>query len=206
MLTDRYSLCTGFTFDPARKASQQGDILVVDETHPDAYYFREGSFAVVKPEAVASVIEVKTTLNRQRFREALKALHSFRELAPNPALLTTFVFAFKAPKFQPARMHDWYLRANLPDSLSSYPSAIFALNAGLLTLRQVPDSGLAHFVVLGDTGRGPRLKCLSVFLQTIRKSILSHAGNKTNPFDLAVLDDLSWSQEYLKLGVGVCRP
>lgn len=137
LLPDRYSLRTGFAFDPVKKASQQGDILVIDETHPDAYYFREGSFVVARPESVACVIEIKTTLNRQRFSEAFKALHSFHEIAPTPAQPTTFVFAFKAPAFQPARMNDWYLGTNLQDSLPSYPFAIFALNAGLLTLREV---------------------------------------------------------------------
>jgi len=202
VLSDRYSLRTGFAFDPSKKASQQGDILVVDETHPDAYYFREGNFAVVNPEALACVIEVKTSLDRKRFTEALKALHSFREITSNASHPITFLFAFKAPAFAPQRLSDWYSRANLPDSLLSYPMAIFALNAGLLMLREVPGSGHAHFVVLGDTQQGPKLKCLSVFLQTIRKSVLTHAKHENNPFNTAALNGLSWSKEYLKLGVG----
>jgi len=52
MLPSRFHLRTGFVYTAEKGASQQGDILIVDENDPDAYYFREGNFVVANPRAV----------------------------------------------------------------------------------------------------------------------------------------------------------
>jgi hypothetical protein len=62
MLPARFQLRTGFAFTRQKGASQQGDILSVDENDPAAYHFREGNFSVVAPEAIVCAIEVKTQL------------------------------------------------------------------------------------------------------------------------------------------------
>jgi len=65
ILPERFGLRTGFAFSAKLGASQQGDILVIDENHPGAYHFREGEFAVVLPDAIVAVIEVKTKLTKR---------------------------------------------------------------------------------------------------------------------------------------------
>src|SRR5262245_19928771 len=78
MLPDRFSLRSGFVFHQDNGASQQGDILIVDESHPAAYFFREGNFGVVDQEALACVFEVKTRLTSAVFKQAVEALASYQ--------------------------------------------------------------------------------------------------------------------------------
>ena len=203
MLPDRFTLRTGFVFHPDRGASQQGDILIVDEYYPGAYFFREGDFAVVAEEALVCVIEVKTNLNGREFRKSLQGLYSFQKVTANPHHPLTLLFAYKSSSFTPAVLESWYKSVELPDQLLSYPFAIYALNRGLLYLRHPSDTEWGHCVSLGEESRGPKLKALSVFLGIIRKALLSHGQVDSNPFAHAQLDGLSWSHQFLKFGSGI---
>lgn len=78
-LSKRYSVKTGFIYKDG-KHSKQIDILIIDESSPAAYYFQEGEFAVVMPEAVVAFIEVKTTLNTDSFPEAIRNIVSAKQL------------------------------------------------------------------------------------------------------------------------------
>jgi hypothetical protein len=202
MLPDRFTLRTGFAFHPDRGASQQGDILIVDEYYPGAYFFREGDFAVVAEEALVCVIEVKTSLNGREFRKSLQGLYSFQKATAKPHPFT-LLFAYKSSSFKPAVLESWYKSVKLPDQLLSYPLAIYALNRGLLCLRHPSDTEWGHCVSLGEESRGPKLKTLSVFLSIIRKALLSHGQVDSNPFVQAQLDGLSWSRQFLKFGSGI---
>lgn len=203
MLPDRFSLRTGFVFHPERGPSQQGDILIIDEYHPNAYFFREGDFAVVAEEALACVIEVKTRLNKTSFAEALKGLYSFQQSTAKPNHPVTLLFAYESSSFSPAVLDSWYQSISLPDEVLSYPFAVYALNRGLLFLRKPSDTEWGHCVSCGEEGRGPKLKTLSVFLQTIRKAILYKGRVESNPFNLALGEDLVVSPQLLRFGSGV---
>jgi len=203
MLPDRFSLRTGFVFHPERGPSQQGEILIIDEYHPNAYFFREGDFAVVAEEALACVIEVKTRLNKTSFADAIKGLYSFQQATAKSNHLVTLLFAYESSSFKYTVLDSWYQSICLPDEVLSYPIAVYALNRGLLLLRKPSDTEWGHCVSLGEEARGPKLKTLSVFLQTIRKAILSKAGVKSNPFKLAQFEDLAVSQQLLRFGSGV---
>jgi len=193
MLPSRFALRTGFAFDETHGASQQGDILVVDENYPGAYYFREGEFAIVAPEALICVIEVKTTLSKKTFSEGMDALHSFRRMAPSKAHPVTFLFAYEGSPFTPAVLTSWYATLDIPDLIRNYPWAIFTLSRGLVLLRRVSDSERGHCLVLGENNAETRVKLLAVFLQTVRKVLLLHSKIQTSAFSQTQLDGLTWS-------------
>lgn len=206
MLPDRFSLRTGFVFHPERGPSQQGDILIIDEYHPNAYFFREGDFAVVAEEALACVIEVKTRLNKTSFAKAINGLYSFQQATAKPNHPVTLLFAYESYSFKPTVLDSWYQSISLPDEVLNYPYAIYALNRGLLLLRKPSDTKWGHCVSSGEEARGPKVKTLSVFLQIIRKAILSKAGDTSNPFNLALGEGLDVSKLLLRFGFGVHDP
>jgi hypothetical protein len=203
MLPDRFSLRTGFVFHPDNGASQQGDILIVDEMEAGAYYFREGNFAVVDQAALVCVIEVKASLDQSSFKKALEGLASYQRVTAKPHHPVTALFAFHSASFTPARLGDWYKSIKIPDEIPYYPWGIYALNRGLISLRYPSSSEWGHYVPVGEAKRGPKVKSLSLFLQTIRKAVLSRAGSKDNPFTLAMLDGLSWSAQFFRFGSGM---
>jgi hypothetical protein len=209
MLPDRFSLRTGFVYDPTRKGSQQGDILVVDENEPGAYFFREGDFAIVSAKALVCVIEVKTGLSKTKFREAVDALYSFRKVGGNPSHPIIFIFAYEAPPFKQRTLASWYKASRVPDEINNYPWAIFALNRGIIILRSPGKSPSreewGHLICDGMDSHGIKLKSLSLFLQMLRKVLLLHGNSFENPFDgLPIGDeDIPWSAPTLRFGAGV---
>src|SRR3989338_6665288 len=71
-LSKRFSVKKGFIYASQDKVSKQIDLIVIDENSPAAYIFQEGDFAIVIPQAVVAVMEVKTTLNAPNFDQALE--------------------------------------------------------------------------------------------------------------------------------------
>lgn len=201
MLPSRFQLRTGFAFNAASGASQQGDILVVDETHPDAYYFKEGNFAVVSPDALVCAIEVKTKLTKRDFSESITALHSFPKVAKK-RVPVTFLFAYESPPFTPDRLAKWYEAIDcVPDDLRNYPWGIFALNQGLIIIRHHSETVWGHVPIEGEH-KGPKLRSLSLFLQIIRKTLLLHSGVAANPFENALVDGLTYGGFRYRYGPG----
>lgn len=200
MLPTRFQLRTGFSYTKAGGASQQGDILIVDENHPGAYHFREGNFAIVSPEALVCVIEVKTRLNTKTFSESLTNLHSFSS-ASTSRQPKTFLFAYESTPFTPKNLTSWYESVrHIPDEIRNYPFAIYALNQGIIILRKSANADWGHVPIEGESVRGAKLKSLSLFLQTIRKVLLLHSQVTTNPFENAQMDGLRYSQYLCRYG------
>ena len=203
-LSNRFSLRTGFAYLSDQKVSNQGDLLIIDESDPCPYLFRQADFAVVHPRALACVIEVKTKLRKRDFLSAVKNLHSFKRVSTNSNFPVTMVFAFEGLKMTLSTLDKWYKDVTIDDELSNYPQIIFCLNQGTLVLR--PSSGSrphGHYFVRGENEEQAKSKGLSLFLQTVRKAIEKKAGMDTNPFEDAVLDGLNWSQQGLRFRVGV---
>lgn len=194
MLSDRFSLRHGFAYDANLGASFQGDILIVDEHHPGAYLFREGDFAIVAPEALVSVIEVKTNLTKSSFVEAMECLYSFRRVSPQRSNPTTFLFSYESASFSPKTLSSWYSAVKVPNQLGNYPFAVYSLDQGVILQVLNPDKTACHRPVEGERGRGPKVQSLSVFLQVIRKAQLLYAGVQTNPFTNALFDGLAYSR------------
>lgn len=200
MLPSRFQLRTGFAFSPEHGASQQGDILIIDENHPNAYYFREGNFVVAAPEAIVCVIEVKTKLNKTAFVDAISNLHSFGTVATSAAP-RTFLFSFESQPFKQQTLGCWYDSiVDVPDELKNYPWAIYALNQGMIMLRRPIENAWGHVVIEGESGRSPKVQSLSLFLQTIRKTLLLHSQVDCNPFKNALFDGLRYGDYLCRFG------
>jgi hypothetical protein len=113
------------------------------------------------------------------------------------------VFAFEGTKMTLRTLDKWYKQVDISDKLSNYPQVVFCLNQGTLILR--PAKGPrphGHYFVLGEDEKQSRSKGLSIFLQTVRKSVETKSGLDTNPFEYAVLGELKWSQQGLRFGIG----
>ena len=191
ILPSRFSVKTGFAYNAEVGSSQQGDILIIDESHPGAYHFKEGEFAIALPEAIVCVIEVKTKLTKRTFQEAMKALYSFRKVgaAIHPI---TFLFAYESQPFKDTTLESWYEPINeVPNEIQNYPWAVYALNRGIIIHRKISDVEFGHNILEGDVSRGPKLKSLSIFLQTVKKCLFLYSGEKLNPYEYAEMEGIS---------------
>ncbi len=137
-LSKRYSVKKGFLFAGDGKVSNQIDIMIVDENIPAAYIFQEGDFAIVLPEAVVAVIEVKTTLNAPDFVSAVENIASAKKLREFPVTLPGIVFAYDGTKPTDRILDGWFKKQIFlkykNDSVFT-PNTFFFLNHGCLLSR-----------------------------------------------------------------------
>lgn len=206
LLSRRFSLKTGFVFVADGVVSSQGDIIIVDENDPSPYFFQMGDLVVVHPRAVACVIEVKTTLSKETFHQALRNLRSFADVgrAAKPAVrFQRAIFAFESAGFSGDTLHDWYVTADVADEPWSYPQIIHVLQEGTLHLENVkPTNTFGYRFVMGEESDEFKSRGLSMFLQTIRKALEVKAGVESNPFEYADLRELRFSTQYLRIKQG----
>jgi hypothetical protein len=207
LLSQRFSLRTGFVFGKDQEVSSQGDIIIVDEHDPSPYFFQMGNLVVVHPRAVACVIEVKTRLTHESFQEALLNLRSFCDVglrAQPPARFDRIIFAFEGSKLTAETLHNWFVDLKLADDVWSYPQLIYVLREGTLHVQPVkPDKSCAYRFLMGEEADEFKSRGLSIFLQTVRKSLEIKAGVSSNPFDYADLRELRWSAQHIRIGKGV---
>lgn len=137
-LTQRFSVKNGFIYKDERHISRQMDIMIIDEASPAAYLFQEGDFAVVMPEEVVAVIEVKTKLDGGTFKTALENIASAKELLQYPATLPGFIFGFDGSSPNNPNLDRWFKS----DAASRYaeqqvlgPDGVLFFNEGCLLLR-----------------------------------------------------------------------
>ncbi|MDO8487551.1 MAG: hypothetical protein Q7S45_04605 [Candidatus Curtissbacteria bacterium] len=134
-LTKRFSVKTGFIFRNDQEVSNQIDIIVIDESSPAAYLFQEGDFAIVLPEAVIAVIEVKTSLKAGDFDQAIRNVASVKALSTT---IKGIVFGYDGTSPLNKNLHNWFTReaaAELKGKESLGPDAIFFFDAGSLLMR-----------------------------------------------------------------------
>ena len=93
-LSKRFSVITGFIYGEEGKVSSQIDILIVDENSPIGYVFQEGDFAIVMPEAVAAVVEVKSTIDCDTFDESIDKIATVKSFNKFPSSITGIIFSF----------------------------------------------------------------------------------------------------------------
>lgn len=114
-LTKRFSVKKGFIYSGPNKISKQIDIMIVDENSPAAYIFQEGDFAVVIPEAVVAVMEIKTALNASEFDQSIENISSAKSLMEFPVNLTGIVFGFDGTEPSDDTLDNWFKR-DIPSS------------------------------------------------------------------------------------------
>lgn len=206
-LPERYSLKTGFVYVEPGVVSKQIDILIIDEYEPPSYFFKEGNFVVVHPDAVVCGIEIKTKLTKQKeFHESIDNLISLKEMANKKnknGNIGAILFAYDGSTFPIATSNRWYKNyKKIREGL--YPDMILVLNKAMINLRP---SGRAngfggHYYVLGNDNAGYGARCLSILFGVIRKYAEVISGKHSNPFSYALFDNLIWTKEVLLFGVG----
>jgi len=207
LLSRRFSPRTGFAYLNSDTVSSQGDILVVDESDPAPYLFQMGDLVVVHPRALACMIEVKTTLSKQTFLQAMCNQYSFKrvvDVASPGRVLPTLVFAFDSVALTPDTLGKWYTPIEVPNEVSSYPQLVYSLYRGTLLLRpQRGSSPFGHYAVLGEETEELKSKRLSLFLQMFRKMLENKAGLESNPFEYSNLQGLRSSEQCVQFGRGL---
>ena len=112
--------------------------MVVDENSPAAYIFQEGDFAVVMPDAVVAVMEIKTTLNAPDFDLSIQNIASAKQLIELPASLTGLIFSFDGTPPTNDNLDEWFKR-EIPSSYKGKegitPDAIMFFTANSLLVR-----------------------------------------------------------------------
>lgn len=141
---------------------------------------------------------------KSSFKEALDGLASYQRVVTKR--LATALFAFESASFTPPRLDEWYKSVEVPDEIKYYPWSICALNRGLISIMNVSKPEWGHYVTTGEDSRGPKIKSLSIFLQTIRKAVLLHAKSMENPFLLATHYGLTWSAQFFRFSSGIRQP
>jgi len=129
----------------------------------------------------------------------MTSLHSFRKISTG-AHPVSYLFAYESQAFTPRTLSAWYGAVTVPDELKNYPWAVYALNQGILILRREADGTYGHLPIEGDVSRGPKLKSLSMFLQSVRKAALLYAGKDNNPYEDAALEGLHASNVGYRFG------
>lgn len=191
-LSKRFSVKKGFIYAGPDKVSKQIDLMVIDENSPAAYIFQEGDFAVVMPQAVVAVMEVKTTLNAPDFDQALENIASAKSLMDFPPNLAGIVFGFDSTDPSDDTLDQWFKRpipSGFKDQEVTSPNAIMFLTSKSLLVRcnekgQIaPDGKYYHRIGTDDEGRlhGADLQ-LSVILAMIINACEQKEFTQTDVF------------------------
>ncbi|HSX42720.1 MAG TPA: DUF6602 domain-containing protein [Candidatus Saccharimonadales bacterium] len=114
-LSDRWTVKTGFVYKNDGEVSAQVDLMIIDENSPAAYIFKSGDFAVVTPECVVAVIEVKTKFSAENFAGAIKNIESVKVLAELPAQIRGLVLSYDSTTPTPERLGEWFKQDCLKD-------------------------------------------------------------------------------------------
>lgn len=137
-LTKRYSVKKGFMYKGKGEVSNQLDIMIIDESLPAAYLFQEGDFAIVIPQSVVAVIEVKTTLNAPDFDLAIENIVSAKKMVEFPGTLPGIVFGYSGTRPNDETLDKWYKREIPSKYKNDYvfcPNMIMFFSEGCLLTR-----------------------------------------------------------------------
>lgn len=107
-LSRRFSIKTGFVYKNVQESSNQIDIMIIDEYEASAYIYQEGDFAIVRPNSVIAVLEVKTRLRGGEFDEALRNIASVKKLTDNPERICGMVFGYDSDEPKESTLDGWF--------------------------------------------------------------------------------------------------
>jgi hypothetical protein len=140
-LTKRFSVKKGFIYGGKDRVSRQVDIMIIDENAPAAYLFQEGDFAIVIPDAVVGIIEVKTTLGLSQFRSAVENIVSVKKLMDFPGPFPAIIFGYQGTEPSTKNLDEWFQGLKLPDdNYELGPNGVMFFEHGCL-LTQYTDDG-----------------------------------------------------------------
>lgn len=207
MLPKRFSIITGIIVDDDNRSSKQQDIIIVDENNPNAYLFKEGEFSVVHYKSVVFTVEVKTTLNKTNFIDALANCDSVGKLGGGNRIQRS-AFFYYSTKINSQTLSKWYSEVHIEDSLLNYPNQIVVFNKAILMLQLHKDNGTCGHHLFWDTTKPNKIDgdLLAIFLGTIRK-FCNDNMTQSMPLEFSVLNQqrLLLSHDYFAFGKGAVQ-
>lgn len=218
-LPDRFSIKTGFVFIPKEKAvSRESDLIIIDENEPNSYFFKDGDFVVVHPEAVVCVIEVKTKIDKHEFQKihmASKALAGVRDKQQDGRKSCMYLaFSYDSVRISnDEQLGKWYKDLPLKNGeeymSTDYPAAIVSLmgDIGVLQLIIDKDEDLYYVrKIYKETQKSPEWN-LAVFLMAVRTLTDLRAGKNSlsNPDWGVNFEGAKLSRNHFKAGEGLQR-
>ncbi len=205
-----YSVKTGFIYVDDEHISPQIDLMIIDEGQPPCILAQYDDFAIVYPEAVCCVIEVKTKLRKDDFADAVKKIKDIKELSnynnPSSEMIGGLVFGFDSTRLTPRVLDLWY-KSIATRPFYQYPEAILSHRHGLIQKWNIRKSNWGHYFVVGDSDE-LKWKSLSIFNSIIikyceLKAGVSRPAGKTSFDRFSKIGGLMASAEYLRFGRGV---
>lgn len=182
-LSSRYSVKTGFVYNPASSVcSKQTDILIIDENHTAPFLFCDGDFVIAKPESVVLGIEVKSSLDKNTFVQAVENGLSFKKIIPARQF---FIFAFKSSDNVKSLSNKWYKAIDgKNDKIELYPNSIYCMNVGIFGIIPPKYSTVwgHYFMTPNDEKTSPESLVMASFLADIVKNIDMSKGDESNPY------------------------
>lgn len=132
-LSDRYTVKTGYIYYDDQNISDQIDILIIDENYSFSYLFKEGDFAIIKPEAVVCAIEVKSVLDKKNFEQAITNITKAKEVKQKSLTgeLTGLIFGYESPITSNEWSENCFMSTKLNSLVSDdhfWPNAILFFN------------------------------------------------------------------------------
>lgn len=210
MLAERFQVCSGFSFADEENVSSEGDILIIDTTVPAPYpiLFQTGGHCVVEPRALLCVIQVKTSLTKASFRNAIENLASFRRVAEKAGQESgpaTYVFAYKSRSFELDKLDGWYKSVTTEHALRNYPVCVLSLEHGLLWVDpKLPNRTFGHRLVQSEARIWPRGQGLSMFLSSIHNHMNIRSGYPVRRYE--GIKALRRAPDCFRYGTGWVKP
>lgn len=217
-LSDRWSVRTGFVYKSDSEVSAQLDLMIIDESSPAAYIFKSGDFAVVTPECVVAVIEIKTKFNAENFAGSIKNIESVKKLAEYPSQIRGLVFSYDSPIPSPERLGSWFQEDSLKDVASIHSPDVIYISKRNVLLHQSTDEkferGGRYYRSLGMPEKTARSKkganLLKIFLAMLvsacedrskrERGLLAPPGTLVS---LLASGEVIGSDQKFELGVGL---
>lgn len=192
--------------------------MIVDENSPAAYIFQEGDFAIVMPESVLAVIEVKTTLNAKDFEIATKNIASAKSLMEFPATLKGIVFSYQGTAPSNNNLNTWFKKSGVTqyqNKLEISPDLYLFLTGDCL-LGRYTEEGKADYAGkyyhrLSRNKKKDQGWKLSMMLATIisacelHETRLTHTSTTTKTSRLLQANEAEISQERFAFGEGLSQ-
>jgi hypothetical protein len=145
-LPNRFSIKSGYIYFDDANVSNQIDILIIDENVPFSYLFKDGNFAIVKPEAAVCAIEVKTMLGPESFLTAFNNIYEairVRRMGPKSGFFG-LIFAYDTPDPTDQLLHEWFTQPKFSaftQSSNYWPILIHFFEKKSLLMRKLGEKG-----------------------------------------------------------------
>ncbi|MDZ7262371.1 MAG: hypothetical protein ONB05_09745 [candidate division KSB1 bacterium] len=181
-LPKQFSVGTGFVlpeteFESKINLSRQIDILIFDSSRY-APILSVNDFHVVREDAVAAVIEVKTKLYSEDFSEALENIASTKAINP---MINGYIFAFQKSardetmKKALEQITQTYSRQELPDGICVLEGQVLKRLGEYIVKYETETDQLAifYYTLLGDLAKWAGLREIADSYQDIQQRVMS---------------------------------